>query len=300
MDTIEIRNLTYRYPTSKKDVLTDVSLTIKKGEFCSIIGPNGAGKSTLCSAIRGFVPHFYKGEISGDVWIDGTNVKDLSIGELSLKVGFVFQNPFTQISGVAETVFEELSFGLENLGVEQEEIRARVENVMKWTKTEALRDRNPFELSGGQQQRVALASIIVMEPDILVIDEPTSQLDPEGTEEIFEIIRMLKENGKTIVLVEHKMELIAEYSDHIVLIHDGRIVLEGHRDDILTDERVYAYDTALPQFAQLGLEMRKRDMQIERIPVTEHQAIEQISRFRAANKGIVAADEAAAEAEEGT
>lgn len=276
---IEIRNLTYRYPTADKNIFTNLSLTIHRGELCSIIGPNGAGKTTLCNVIRGFIPHFYKGDFQGNVTIDGKNTKDLTIGELALKIGFVFQNPFTQISGVADTVFEEVSFGLENMGVEASKIRERVEEVLALTKIESLRDRNPFELSGGQLQRVALASIIVMEPEILVIDEPTSQLDPEGTEEVFEIIKQMKEKKKTIVLVEHKMELIAEYSDHIVLIDDGKIVLEGSCEDVLTNEQVLKHGTLLPQFAMLGLEMNKQGMRLGRIPVTEKQARDEITAF---------------------
>src|SRR5690606_16520304 len=124
-----------------------------------------------------------------------------------------------------------------NLGVEPDEIHERVEKVLQLTKIESLRNRNPFELSGGQLQRVALASIIVMEPEILVIDEPTSQLDPEGTEEVFEIIKLMKEQQKTIVLVEHKMELIAEYADHVILIDEGKVILDGTKEEVLTHEK---------------------------------------------------------------
>lgn len=276
---IEVKNLVYRYPTAEEDTLKDLSFSIKKGEFFAIIGPNGAGKTTLCNAIRGFIPHFYNGDMQGDVLIEGKSVKDQTIGELALKVGFVFQNPFTQVSGVAENVYEEICFGLENLGVEVDEIHRRVEQVMKMTRIDQLRDRNPFELSGGQLQRVALASIIVMEPDILVIDEPTSQLDPEGTEEIFEIIKLMKEKQKTIVLVEHKMELIAEYADHVVLIDDGKVILDGSNEEVLTNEEVLKHDTLLPQYAMLGIEMKKQGMPLASIPVTEKQAYEEISKL---------------------
>lgn len=276
---IELKEISYQYPTSQKPTLQNVSFSIQKGEFCSIIGPNGAGKTTLCNVIRGFIPHFYKGNLQGDVRIDGKSTKDLSIGELALKVGFVFQNPFTQVSGVAETVFEEIAFGLENLGVEADEIHERVEKVLQLTRIQSLRDRNPFELSGGQLQRVALASIIVMEPEILVIDEPTSQLDPEGTEEVFEIIKLMKEQQKTIVLVEHKMELIAEFADHVVLIDEGKVILDGTKEEVLTHEKVLEHHTLLPQYAMLGIEMKKQGMPVEKIPVTEKQACEIIQQY---------------------
>ena len=138
---------------------------------------------------------FYKGEVKGEVLVEGKNINEYG-GELSQKIGFVFQNPFTQISGVKDTVFEEVAYGLENFGVPVEEIERRVIEVMKMTNIESLAEKNPFELSGGQMQRVALASVIVLEPDILIIDEPTSQLDPEGTESVFAIIKAMKDKQK--------------------------------------------------------------------------------------------------------
>ena len=206
MDSIQIKNLTYRYPTSENDVLHDVSMTVKKGQLCALVGANGSGKTTLCNAIRGFVPKFYKGEISGEVLVNGRDVKEDEDGRNALEIGFVFQNPFTQISGIASTVYEELAYGLENMGVEPDEIRERIEKIMELTKIQEFRDRDPYQLSGGQQQRVALAAILVMDQDVLVIDEPTSQLDPQSTDDVFEIIKLMKSMGKTIVLVEHKME----------------------------------------------------------------------------------------------
>ncbi|MDR3551601.1 MAG: ABC transporter ATP-binding protein [Clostridia bacterium] len=279
MDIVEVRDLTYKYPTSSDQVLRGVSLRVKKGEFCSIIGPNGAGKTTLCNAIRGLVPHFYKGDMQGEVLINGQSTMDVSLADLALSVGFVFQNPFTQISGIAKTVFGELAFGLENLGVEPDEIRRRVSRMLEVAKLQDLAERSPFEISGGQQQRVALASIIIMEPEILVIDEPTSQLDPQSTEEIFEIIQLMKMQGKTIILVEHKIDLVAQYSDHVVLIEDGSIVMDGSTDEILSDPAVLQHGTSLPQFALLGIEMRKRGYRLDKIPITEAQAVEQIGGY---------------------
>lgn len=279
MDIVEVRDLTYKYPTSSDQVLRGVSLRVKKGEFCSIIGPNGAGKTTLCNAIRGLVPHFYKGDMQGEVLINGQSTMDVSLADLALSVGFVFQNPFTQISGIAKTVFGELAFGLENLGVEPDEIRRRVSRMLEVAKLQDLAERSPFEISGGQQQRVALASIIIMEPEILVIDEPTSQLDPQSTEEIFEIIQLMKMQGKTIILVEHKIYLVAQYSDHVVLIEDGSIVMDGSTDEILSDPAVLQHGTSLPQFALLGIEMRKRGYRLDKIPITEAQAVEQIGGY---------------------
>lgn len=273
MDSIQIKNLTYRYPTSEADVLKDVSFTVKKGELCAIVGANGSGKTTLCNAIRGFVPKFYKGEISGDVLVNGRDVKEDPDGKNALEIGFVFQNPFTQISGIASTVYEELAYGLENMGVEPEEIRQRIERIMELTKIQEFRDRDPYQLSGGQQQRVALAAILVMDQDVLVIDEPTSQLDPQSTDDVFEIIKLMKSMGKTVVLVEHKMEQIAEYADQIIVLDGGQVVMEGTPKEVFSDPDCLKYHTRLPQSTRIALELKKEGVNLSEIPVTVEETV---------------------------
>lgn len=273
MDSIQIKNLTYRYPTSEADVLKDVSFTVKKGELCAIVGANGSGKTTLCNAIRGFVPKFYKGEISGDVLVNGRDVKEDPDGKNALEIGFVFQNPFTQISGIASTVYEELAYGLENMGVEPEEIRQRIERIMELTKIQEFRDRDPYQLSGGQQQRVALAAILVMDQDVLVIDEPTSQLDPQSTDDVFEIIKLMKSMGKTVVLVEHKMEQIAEYADQIIVLDGGQVVMEGTPKEVFSDPDCLKYHTRLPQSTRIALELKKEGANFSEIPVTVEETV---------------------------
>lgn len=273
MDSIQIKNLTYRYPTSEADVLKDVSFTVKKGELCAIVGANGSGKTTLCNAIRGFVPKFYKGEISGDVLVNGRDVKEDPDGKNALEIGFVFQNPFTQISGIASTVYEELAYGLENMGVEPEEICQRIERIMELTKIQEFRDRDPYQLSGGQQQRVALAAILVMDQDVLVIDEPTSQLDPQSTDDVFEIIKLMKSMGKTVVLVEHKMEQIAEYADQIIVLDGGQVVMEGTPKEVFSDPDCLKYHTRLPQSTRIALELKKEGVNLSEVPVTVEETV---------------------------
>ena len=274
MDSIKITDLSYRYPTAEEEVLRHVSLTIKKGELCAIVGANGSGKTTLCNAIRGFVPKFYKGEISGEVLVNGKDVQKEDIGSTALEVGFVFQNPFTQISGIADTVYEELAFGLENMGIDPTEINERIEKMMKLTKIEEFRDRDPYQLSGGQQQRVALASILVMRQDILVIDEPTSQLDPQSTDDVFEMIQLMKNMGKTVVLVEHKMEQISEYADHVVVMDKGKIVLEGTAKEVFSNPKCMEYHTRLPQSTKIAMELMKEGIPFQEIPVTVDETIQ--------------------------
>lgn len=284
MSIITIKNLSYQYPISESDALKNVNVTIERGKLYALIGANGGGKTTLCNVIRGFIPHFYKGDLRGEVLIEGKDIREWEMGELSQKIGYVFQNPFTQISGVKDNVFEEIAFGLENLGMEPGLIREKVDQVIKMLEIDYLREKNPFELSGGQKQRVALASIIVMEPDVLVIDEPTSQLDPKGTEEVFKIIELMKKKGKTIILVEHKIELIAEYADDVILLNEGEVAMQGSSHEILTDERALAFGAALPQYSLFGLDMRKRGMDLGSIPLTEKEAIDAVKTWM--KKGV--------------
>ena len=169
MTCIELKNVTYTYPLSKTPCVSHADLVIEKGKFYAVIGANGSGKTTLCNIIRGFIPEFYQGELEGSVILDGKNLNEYTLGELAPKIGYVFQNPFNQITGARDNVYEEIAYGLENLGIPVDTIRKKVEEVMEITNTVYLAKKNPFELSGGQQQRVALASVLALEPDIFVI-----------------------------------------------------------------------------------------------------------------------------------
>ena len=276
---IEIKNFSYKYPLENKNVLENLNLKIEKGEFWAVIGKNGSGKTTLCNALRRFVPDFYKGEVTGKIVIDGKNLKDFNPKELVTKVGFVFQNPFTQISGVKDTVFEEIAYGLENLAVEKEKIIKRVNETLKLLEIEHLKDKNPQEMSGGQKQRVALASIIVMDPEILVIDEPTSQLDPKGTQDIFKIINIMAKKGKTIILVEHKLELIAEYAEKIVVLDEGKIILSGKASEVLNNKSLLEKGIGMTQYSMLAYELEKAGKaKFEEIPITKEKTVELLKK----------------------
>lgn len=224
MAIIKVKNLKYRYPETKELALKGISFSIKKAEFIGIIGQNTAGKSTLCYALAGLVPHFFKGAYGGQVFINGTNIREENLTEVSSKVGLIFENPFSQISGAKFTVYEEVAFGLENLGIPRKEMIERVDKSLHLLDIYSIKDKNPFNLSGGQMQRVAIASVIAMEPDILILDEPTSQLDPKGTEEVYQVIENLTKIGITIILAEQKMEKIATYANRVMLLHDGEII----------------------------------------------------------------------------
>jgi energy-coupling factor transport system ATP-binding protein len=270
---IEFKNVSYTYPLADVPAVKNISFSLEQGGFYGVIGRNGSGKTTLCALIRGFAPSFYKGNLEGTVLIDGKPTVDYGPGELSLRIGYVFQNPFNQICGVKDTVFEEVAFGLENFGVPVDEIERRVVEIMDLTNITGVAEKNPFELSGGQQQRLALASIIVLKPDILVIDEPTSQLDPEGTESVFEIVKTMKKEKKTIFLVEHKVDLLAEYADTILVLHQGRLVRMGPAPEVLGDEKLLDYGTPIPQIALLGNALIRRGLPLGAAPITEEAAV---------------------------
>jgi len=275
MAIVNLKNVTYRYPLTDSPALQNINLQVIEGEFVSVVGPNGAGKSTLCYTIAGFVPHFFKGEISGTVEVAGVESSKSSLHEWVLNVGLAFQNPFNQISGAKYTVFEELAFGLENIGVPREEMKIRVEEAMKLTGISDLADRSPYSLSGGQQQRVALTSILVMQPKVLVLDEPTSQMDPIGTREIFGVIRTMAEKGMTVILAEHKVEWIAEFADRVIALHDGKILLEGIPQEVLTSDFLLDKGFGISRYTSTAREAKKQGLwKKDKLPVTLDEAVE--------------------------
>jgi len=275
MPIVKLRQVTYHYPFTQTPALQEIDLDIEEGEFVAIIGPNGAGKSTLCYTLAGFIPHFYKGELHGTVEVDGEIAQHSNLSDWVMKVGLVFQNPFNQISGAKYTVFEEVAFGLENSGVPRAEIIRRVEEVLEQIGIADLADRSPYSLSGGQQQRVALASILVMQPKVLVLDEPTSQMDPIGTREVFGAIRKMAEQGITVVMAEHKMEWIAQFADRVIALWEGKILLEGTPQQVLTDERLFEKGFGVSRYTTTArLAIARGLWQKERpLPVTLEEAV---------------------------
>lgn len=248
MAVIELHNLTYTYPITHKPALRDIRLEVEEGEFLAVIGPNGAGKSTLCYTIAGFVPHFFKGKLEGRVRVGGIETSGARLNDFVQKVGLVFQNPFNQISGSKFTVYEEIAFGLENRGVPREEMRQRIDRVMELTGIQDLGERSPYALSGGQQQRVALASILVLQPEILVLDEPTSQLDPIGTREVFQVIKDMSRQGMTIVMTEHKIEWVAEFADRVLALSEGEMLMLGSPQEVLTSELLPEHNIGISRY----------------------------------------------------
>jgi energy-coupling factor transporter ATP-binding protein EcfA2 len=275
MAIVNLQNVTYKYPLTDSPALQDINMQVNEGEFVAIVGPNGAGKSTLCYTLAGFVPHFFKGEITGTVEVAGRESGRSNLHEWVLNVGLAFQNPFNQISGAKYTVFEEIAFGLENIGVPREEMKQRVEQAMQLTGISELADRSPYSLSGGQQQRVALTSILVMQPKVLVLDEPTSQMDPIGTREVFGVIRTMAEKGMTVVLVEHKVEWIANFADRVIALHEGKILLQGTPQEVLTSDLLVERGFGISRYTSVTRKARELGLwKKELLPVTLEKAVE--------------------------
>jgi energy-coupling factor transport system ATP-binding protein len=255
---ISFRNVIYTYPATATPALKNVSFGIPAGQFCAVVGANKAGKSTLAFAVAGFIPHFYHGTLKGEVTVDGKDTRSAPLHDLVLSVGLIFQNPFNQISGTKFTVREEVAFGLENLGIPREEMLARVEETMALVGIEDLAGRSPLALSGGQMQRVAIASVLAMRPRVLVLDEPTSQLDPVGSREVFTAVRALMEGGRTtVVMIEHKLEWVAAFADRVIVLSGGSLVADGTPGEVLTDESLLEQGVGQTRYTQAARRARQ-------------------------------------------
>ena len=287
MSLIEVKDLKYRYPGTTQLALDGVSFTVEKGEFIGIAGENGAGKSSLSQALLGLIPQFYKGAYGGSVTVCGMDARSTPVSELCRHVGLVFQNPFNQLSGAKDTVYDEVGYGLQNLGFPPEEIRARVESVLRCFGIWEYRDRNPFDLSGGQLQRVAICSVLAMKPDVLILDEPTSQLDPEGSEEVFHTVDELTKMGITIIMIEQKIEKLAGYCDRVLLMHQGRVVDYDTPRRIFSREDLYDLGVNPPAYTRFA---RANALVFEdgTLPVTHAETLERVKASGADRATLIA------------
>ncbi len=264
MATIETKNLTYTYPGGTKPSISSISIKVEKGEFVLITGPSGCGKTTLCRCFNGLIPHFYQGELKGEISVAEMDTTKHQTHEMAKHVGLVFQNPENQL--FALSVEKDVAFGMENLGAPREEIRKRVDWALKQTDIYDLRERSPHEVSGGQQQRVAIAAVLAMQPEIIVLDEPTSFLDPLSAEKIFEVIRELnKKLGMTVVLVEHRLDLTAKYADHIIIMDEGKVCFDGNPREILSTEETRLIGVGIPKATLLYQLLRKEGMNLSNV-----------------------------------
>nr|WP_316614228.1 energy-coupling factor transporter ATPase [uncultured Ruminococcus sp.] len=273
MDYISVQNVTFQYESqddsdtvSKKQVLNNISLTIKKGEFVAILGHNGSGKSTIAKHLNAMLL-----PSSGKVYIDGMDTADEKLTyDIRRKVGLVLQNPDNQL--VASIVEEDVAFGPENLGIPSEEIRERVDEALKAVDMYDYRLHAPHKLSGGQKQRIAIAGIIAMKPDCIVLDEPTAMLDPKGRQEVMDtILKLNRENGITIVMITHYMEE-AVLADKVFVIDNGRMLTSGVPREVFSQvELLKKHRLDVPQATELCYKLRACGVEIKELPLTEEE-----------------------------
>lgn len=278
MIMIEVEKLRYRYPLTNQLALDNISFKLEKGRFLGVIGANASGKSTLCYALVGLVPHFFKGAYGGRVTIGGLAVGQINASQLVQKIGIVFQNPSNQMSGSKLTVREEIAFGLENLGIPRAEMERRIEEVLELFDLSPYANRDPFSLSGGQMQRLAIASVIAMRPEMIVLDEPTSQLDPQGTEEVFKAVKSLQRQDLTVVMVEHKMEKLAVYADELLLINQGKLIELNETAKVLSRPDLKAMGVEPPKYTQICSELGALEEYKECCPITIDEACYEVAR----------------------
>ncbi len=273
---VVLENVSFSYRGSNT-VLRDVNLKIRRGEFFGIVGPTGAGKTTLLYAISGVVPHYYSGLLSGRVVTCGLDTSRHTLNEISRKANLVMQDPESQLFNLHVT--EELRWGLENLGVSNDEIDERVNQVAKFMKIDNLKDRLTFNLSGGEKQKVAIASVYALEPEVILLDEPTSELDSQGSDLVFEVVRKLtSRKGTTVIMVEHKVEQLAEFADRIALMNDGKILTISEPREFFLNGALHEAGIDPPQIVELGHRLKSR-FPASRIPLTLAEAVQAYGGF---------------------
>ena len=248
---VAFSDVSYAYPGTAREALSDINLHIAEGEFVGLVGPTNSGKSTLSLLAMGLAPHFFGGRLKGSVTVFGKDTLSVTVAQRSVDVGLLFQNPFTQISGARERVDDEIAFGPECHGLPRVEIDERVEEAMQLVGLSGLAARHPADLSGGQLQRLALAALLAMRPRLLLLDEPTSQLDPAGTAGIFEVLSGLSARGITIVIVEHRLEKLCQLCPRIVALVGGRLLADGTPEEVF-NLPVVAERVGLPVFTRLA------------------------------------------------
>lgn len=248
---LTLEGITYRYAGALRPSLLDVSLELREGEVLGVVGAGEAGKSTLCLVASGLAPRTIGGTLSGRLLIDGADVAARPMHEMASQVAIGFQNPGTQLSGVAATVYEEVAFGPMNLGMARDEVIRRTEAALEALAIGALADRAPERLSGGQQQLVAIAGLLALSPRHLVLDEPTAQLDPAGSRLVATAIRALAGAGASILIVEQKVDLLAGLCHRLIALEAGRIALAGGAHELLADPRIRELGIAEPSAVRL-------------------------------------------------
>ena len=264
---IKIRDLTFHYADASKPALQDVNLDIEDGEFVLVTGPSGCGKTSLCRCLNGLIPHFYGGEIAGGLEVQGLDVMRHTTRELATRVGMVFQDPENQL--VSMDVQREVAFGLENLAFPRDVMAKRVEEALDTLGISGLRHRQVHELSGGEKQKVVISSVLALHPDVLVLDEPTSELDPKGAEDVLSIVRRLNDElGITVILVEHRLDRVVHLVDRMIVMDEGKIIADGNPRAVLSNGDITSIGAGVPPIVRIVQRLRDNGFNIDNIPLT--------------------------------
>lgn len=275
---ISIKNLSFKYLRAKHWSLLNINLNIKRGEFVLVTGPTGSGKSTLARCLNGLIPHFYSGQMQGTIQVLGIDPRKNKVREMAGHVGFVFQNTEDQLFSLS--VERELVFSLENLGLPKEEIKNRLEEVIESLSLSELLDKRIPKLSGGQKQKVAIAAAMAMKPEILVLDEPLSELDPRSRLEIISVLRTLKQEGLTIVLVEHRLHETLPIADKLILLVGSELLACGDPREILMEEnRWEKLGISLPLAALYALRLPILKDHMISLPLTPEELVVVLEEF---------------------
>lgn len=251
MGQLELNHISFKYSGSQLLALEDINLSLKHGQFTLIIGLDGSGKTTLSYVLKGIIPNVFEGSLQGEQFYNQKLLQDYTHSELTQKIGYVFQNPLGQLSMIKTTVEDELAFSCENVGYTSEETKFRVKAIVRLLGLSHLLSKNPILLSIGQLQTIALATMLVLDPDVLILDEPTSQLDPSTRRKLFHHLSDLKKQGKTIVLIEHNIDDFLELVDHLVVLEKGKVVDQGSVMDVYSRAISNNKDIQLPSLTTL-------------------------------------------------
>ena len=279
MSLIKFNNFHFRYKGNDEYALNNINLEIESNRFILLAGETGSGKTSLIRCMNGLIPQFYAGYYKGQVEISGKNTTETTISELSSEVGIVFQNPENQL--IAMNVEHEIAFGLENLGIPREEIKEKIKEVVEITEIESIIDKAPFEISGGEQQRVAIASILVLEPMVIVLDEPTANLDPLFARKILNLLKKIQvEKKMTIIISEHRMDLLLPLVDDIILMKESEIIAHDTKDKIINSNTFENLNINKPKIYSIFNELKNRNQFQRDIPVSIQDAISSLKMIK--------------------
>ena len=277
MQIAQAEHLTFKYTGASEPSIIDINFEISSGDFVVFTGPSGCGKTTVCRCLNGLIPNFYSGDFSGSLIVDGLDIKEHTTAELASHVGLVFQNPENQLFSLS--IERDVAFGPENMGLSRDETRRRVDWALEVTGITELKDRPPYELSGGQQQRAAIASVLAMQPRVIVLDEPTSFLDPKSAFDILQVVADLNRRlSITMILVEHRLDIASKFANRVIIMDHGEVVLDGPPSKVY-GEQARLIGIGLPKITSLFNLLQKEGISFPKIPISVDEGSAELRRI---------------------